>query len=194
MEVLLSLIYRWGSKDTKMRQPVSGDSFSSQKKNPVPLGVLALNNFTMFPNLLWSREYLDDQILLYCDLCPPGHYGELLFPVPSVLIVTTCWGMVWNNISVDLLSTKDLSSWWIICSSRADKIIVKGLQYNILWHFFINSDYSSLYLVRTCKNMTSLTLFWCTRGSLAQNSVLSHCHVVNDFLKFSENKHTEVVS
>ena len=52
---------------------------------------------------------------------------------------------------------------------------------------------SSLCLVRTCENMTSLTFFWFTRGSLAQNTVLSLRDVVNDYLKSSENKHTELL-
>ena len=70
-----------------MRQLVSAIPLTV-RKTPIYLEVLVLNISSIFPELLWSREYLDDQILLYCDLCPPGHYGELLFPVPSVLIVT----------------------------------------------------------------------------------------------------------
>ena len=100
----------------------------------------------------------------------------------------------WQSISHIFAMNIIVSNSNQLFSSQEDKINMKGLQFYILWHSFINSDYSSLYLVRTCKNMTSLTLFWCTRGSPAQNTVLSRCNFVNDFLKSSENKHTEVVS
>ena len=51
-------------------------------RTPIPLEVLVLNNSSMFPELMWSREYLDDQILIHCNLCqcPLDQYGELLFP------------------------------------------------------------------------------------------------------------------
>ena len=44
--------------------------------------------------------------------------------------------------------------------------------------------------------MTGFDLFFDTAGVLtgAHNTVLSHCVVVNDFLKSSENKHTGLLS
>ena len=63
--------YLWSTKVVNTLQWGSKSPLTV-RKTPVLLEVLVLNNLIMFPELLWSQEYLNNRILLHYDLCQLG--------------------------------------------------------------------------------------------------------------------------